>query len=333
MSCAPAHSLLYRPSRFNAYKPPSTPPPPPSPFSFALSFNNILAMIMVQKPVHLHSSPSTYHRRHPSAPPVVHVQPTHVPGLFSLSKPHPVTPPRSQQQHQNNNRQSRLSNNKSKPTSNARASQPTTALTAAQPLLSEDLNKLSTPGRPATKPHPVPVTSSVTPEKHPRGRQNLKHGKDKSKLRYAGDSCARNDILSYSLSGATLSPARERTTIGETRLNITRVLPQTFQTFPRRQRPPTNAILFHFLILFTLVSTTRLIPSLSLRRVNPTTPLRAPLRLILPCAPLRSSRPARLASLLDVVRITVILLPPRRLPKPCLSLVVLGSSRPGRIGR
>ena len=158
-------------------------------FSFAPSFNNILAMIMVQKPVHLHSSPSTYHRRHPSAPPVVHVQPTHVPGLFSLSKPHPVTPPRSQQQHQNNNRQSRLSNNKSKPTSNARASQPTTALTAAQPLLSEDLNKLSTPGRPATKPHPVPVTSSVTPEKHPRGRQNLKHGKDKSKLRYAGDSC------------------------------------------------------------------------------------------------------------------------------------------------
>ena len=156
-------------------------------FSFAPSFNNILAMIMVQKPVHLHSSPSTYHRRHPSAPPVVHVQPTHVPGLFSLSKPHPVTPPRSQQQHQNTNRQSRLSN-KSKPTSNARASQPTTALTAAQPLLSEDLNKLSTPGRPATKPHTVPVTSSVTPEKHPRGRQNLKHGKDKSKLRYAGDS-------------------------------------------------------------------------------------------------------------------------------------------------
>jgi hypothetical protein len=143
-----------------------------------------LAMIMVQKTVHHFSSPSTYHRRHPSAPPVVHVQPTHIPGLLSLSKPHPVTPPRSQQQHQNHNRQSRLSHNRPKPTNSvARPSHQTPSPAVAQPPLSEDLNKLSTPGRPTTKSHPLPVTSIITPEKAPRGRQSSKQSKDKSKPR------------------------------------------------------------------------------------------------------------------------------------------------------
>ena len=163
----------------------SAPPPPPSHLFFSLPLHSsslTLAMIMVQKPVHLLSSPSTYHRRHPSAPPVVHVQPTHIPGLLSLSKPHPVTPPRSQQ-HQNN-RQSRLSHNKPKPTnSTARPSHQTPAATVSQPPLSEDLNKLSTPGRFTTKSHPLPVTSTVTPERPPRGRQGSKQGKDKSKPR------------------------------------------------------------------------------------------------------------------------------------------------------
>jgi hypothetical protein len=141
-------------------------------------------MIMVQKPVHFLSSPSTYHRRHPSAPPVVHVQPTHIPGLLSLSKPHPVTPPRSQQQHQNNNRQSRLSHNRPKPTNSAvRPSHQTPTAAVAQPPLSEDLNKLSTPGRPTTKSHPLPATSTVTPERPPRGRTGSKQSKDKSKPR------------------------------------------------------------------------------------------------------------------------------------------------------
>lgn len=143
-----------------------------------------LAMIMVQKSVHLLSSPSTYHRRHPSAPPVVHVQSTHIPGLLSLSKPHPVTPPRSQQQHQNHNRQSRSSHNRPKPTNSAaRPSHQTPVAAVAQPPLSEDLNKLSTPGRPTTKSHPLPVTSTFTPEKPPRGRQSSKQSKDKSKPR------------------------------------------------------------------------------------------------------------------------------------------------------
>jgi hypothetical protein len=38
---------------------------------FILHIPHILEMIMVQKPVHLLSSPTTYHRRHPSAPPTV----------------------------------------------------------------------------------------------------------------------------------------------------------------------------------------------------------------------------------------------------------------------
>jgi hypothetical protein len=160
----------------------TSPSSPPLLFPFPPSYYYPLAMIMVQKPVHHFSSPSTYHRRLPSAPAVVTVQPTHIPGLLSLSKPHPVTPPRSQQQHQNyHNRQSRLSHNRPKPTSTARPSQPTPAASAVQPPLYEDLNKLSTPGRPATKPHPI--TSSVTPEKPPRGRQGSKQSKDKSKPR------------------------------------------------------------------------------------------------------------------------------------------------------
>lgn len=161
----------------------SHPTPRPSPTLTLLSLLPLhssfytLAMIMVQKPIHLLSSPSTYHRRHPSAPPVVHVQPTHIPGLLSLSKPHPVTPPRSQNQH---NRQTRLSHNRPKTGSAARLSHQTPV---AQAPLPEDLNKLSTPGRPSTKSHPLPVTSTVTPEKPPRGRQSSKQSKDKSKQR------------------------------------------------------------------------------------------------------------------------------------------------------
>jgi hypothetical protein len=155
-----------------------------SSFSLPLHSSPTIAMIMVQKPVHLLSSPSTYHhRRHPSAPPVVHVQPTHIPGLLSLSKPHPVTPPRSQQ-HQNNNRQSRLSHNKPKPTNSApRPSHQTPTAAVAQPPLSEDLNRVSTPGRPTIKSQSLSITSTVTPEKPPRGRQSSKQSKDKSKQR------------------------------------------------------------------------------------------------------------------------------------------------------
>ncbi|KAF8918719.1 hypothetical protein CPB85DRAFT_1373749 [Mucidula mucida] len=47
-------------------------------------------MMLVQKPPHFNISPAHFplqHRRHPSAPPAVLVQPTRTPGLLSLSKP------------------------------------------------------------------------------------------------------------------------------------------------------------------------------------------------------------------------------------------------------
>jgi hypothetical protein len=71
--------------------------------SFTPSKLSSLAMTMVQKPLHLLSSPSTHHRRYPSAPPAVLVQPTHIPGLLSLSKPHSSTPHSQQQQQQYHN--------------------------------------------------------------------------------------------------------------------------------------------------------------------------------------------------------------------------------------
>jgi hypothetical protein len=53
-------------------------------------------MILIHKPQHLPTMLSSTHRRHPSAPPAVLVQPTHTPGLLSLSKP--IRPsPRHQQ--------------------------------------------------------------------------------------------------------------------------------------------------------------------------------------------------------------------------------------------
>jgi hypothetical protein len=145
-------------------------------------------MIMVQKPVHLLSSPSTHHhRRHPSAPPTVLVQPTRIPGLLSLSKPAPVTPTRPQQQqqhHQNHqNRQSRSTHSKTKPTSTARHSSQSPAA-AAQPQPTDDLNKPFPSSRPPAKSNnTVSTTLSPSPEKPPRGRQNSKQSKDRSKPR------------------------------------------------------------------------------------------------------------------------------------------------------
>jgi hypothetical protein len=142
-----------------------------------------------------------------------------------------------------------------------------------------------------------------------------------------------NRYLIPLLLGATHSPARERTTIGEIMLNTTKVLPPIFQTFPRRQRFPTNAILFHILILSNVVNTTRSIPSLYPRRVIPTIPLPPLPRLILLYAPVPSSHLVPLASLPDVVRTSETLLPARHLPKPWLSLVLTDSCRLGIVVR
>lgn len=61
------------------------------------------AMMLVHKQPAIHlSQPSLTHRRHPSAPPTVIVQPTRTPGLLSLSKP--LQKPSPQRQLQPNQR-------------------------------------------------------------------------------------------------------------------------------------------------------------------------------------------------------------------------------------
>ncbi|KAI6043931.1 hypothetical protein EDC04DRAFT_2646228 [Pisolithus marmoratus] len=60
-------------------------------------------MILAQSPVSLPMSPPSSHRRHPSAPPAVVVQPTKVPGILSISKQNrparPQHPPSHPRQH------------------------------------------------------------------------------------------------------------------------------------------------------------------------------------------------------------------------------------------
>ena len=156
-----------------------------SPFSSLHSSSPpFLEMIMVHKPVHLLSTPTTYHRRHPSAPPTVQVQPTRIPGLLSLSKPPSITPTRPQQPHHqtHHNRNPRPAhNNKPKPASTARQSLPPP--TAAQAPLSEDLNNPLLVAHLPIKPQPLPATSSPAQDKSLRGRQSSKQNKDKPKPR------------------------------------------------------------------------------------------------------------------------------------------------------
>ena len=144
-------------------------------------------MIMVQKPLHLLSSPSTHHCWHPLAPLAVLIQPTYIPSLLSLSKPHSNTPPRSQpqqqQHHGHHHRQSRSSHNKPKPIIDSRPSQQPPPAANAQPPLSEDLNKLSTPPCLPAKSHSLTITPSPNIKKPSHGHQSLKLSKDKSKPR------------------------------------------------------------------------------------------------------------------------------------------------------
>ncbi|KAH8996342.1 hypothetical protein EDB92DRAFT_1794095 [Lactarius akahatsu] len=129
-------------------------------------------MIMVQKPVHMLSTP-TYHRRHPSAPPTVLVQPTRIPGLLSLSKPPSVTPPRPNQHQTHHNRHPRSThNNKPKSASTARQSLP--PLTAVQPLFSDASNNPPPVAQLPTRPPTLPATPSPQ-EKGNNRRHNSQH--------------------------------------------------------------------------------------------------------------------------------------------------------------
>ncbi|KAI0301611.1 hypothetical protein B0F90DRAFT_1718672 [Multifurca ochricompacta] len=154
-------------------------------------------MMMVQKPVHILTAPST-HRRHPSAPPAVLVQPTRIPGLLSLSKPlaQPRYQQQQQQQHQHHqthqNRNPRSAHNKPKPVNNARQSPPPPP-TATQPQHSEDLNKVFPTTRPISKPPAIPINPSPALERPPRGRQSSKQIKDKLKTRSNSQSLVRRN--------------------------------------------------------------------------------------------------------------------------------------------
>lgn len=129
-------------------------------------------MILAQFPVALPMSPSTSHRRHPSAPPAVVVQPTNVPGILSLAKP--IRPSSRQQLSQSHPRQHRTP----KPKLPASKTQP--------PSGSEATSK---PPPPSKSPELPPTTTAVkkpaTPaaDKSARGRQS-KAPKDKAATRY-----------------------------------------------------------------------------------------------------------------------------------------------------
>jgi hypothetical protein len=136
---------------------------PPSPFSSYHHYRlppPILNMMLVQKAPNFPTSlPSTHnhHRRHPSAPVVVH--PTRTPGLLSLSMAKP-TPSRHLQQQQRSNRTP-----KTKPA--GRSPKPTHAE-------AQQVNEAGTPGK-AQQP-----TSGSSPDKHVRGRQQA-HSKPAAK--------------------------------------------------------------------------------------------------------------------------------------------------------
>ncbi|KAF8800571.1 hypothetical protein BYT27DRAFT_7199698 [Phlegmacium glaucopus] len=114
-------------------------------------------MILVQKPLTL--TPVHIHRRHPSAPPTVVVQPTRTPGLLTLSKP--PRPPLSQRQNQ---RQTPKSLPKSKST----------------PVVPAPL--LNSPAEITDTKKSGVIAVPATPSPQPRGRGQSKQLKDQAQI-------------------------------------------------------------------------------------------------------------------------------------------------------
>lgn len=126
------------------------------PFSFPF-LNISIAMMLVQKaqPVLLSSPAQFSHRRHPSA--TVVVQPTHIPGLLTLSKPPRPSPSRQhQQQHRNHGRIQPRNGPKSSISTPVRAQ---TLIPAAE----------------------ITATAPATPSPQSRGRSHAKNSKEKNK--------------------------------------------------------------------------------------------------------------------------------------------------------
>ncbi|KIM70422.1 hypothetical protein SCLCIDRAFT_148749 [Scleroderma citrinum Foug A] len=120
-------------------------------------------MILAQFAVPLPMSPSTSHRRHPSAPPAVVVQPTKVPGILSIAKS-------SRQQHsQSHPRQHRtpkpkLSASKTQPPSTSSAED-----TSKHAIQSKQPTELAPAASVPDKKTPHPATPAA--DKSARGRQ------------------------------------------------------------------------------------------------------------------------------------------------------------------
>ncbi|KAI0322936.1 hypothetical protein OF83DRAFT_275009 [Amylostereum chailletii] len=137
-------------------------------------------MIMVQKPVHLLSSPVVRHRRLPSAPPAVLIQPTRTPGLLSLSKPAQPLAPRSQQRQQQQRtprpQKSRGANpNPRSPQPSKPQSQPAEPSDEASSKVTTAVATSDAPLAPKAK-----AQTSAPTDNSPRGRQNGKASKDRS---------------------------------------------------------------------------------------------------------------------------------------------------------
>lgn len=139
-------------------------------------------------------SPNISHRRHPSAPPAVVVQPTKTPGLLFISKQpsRPSTPRNHQQLPQSHQKQHRSPKPKQKhlvPQSGGRATQPQI------PELSEAPTR-----HPTQKSHSNAVVSKLirpatsSPDKSVRGRQS-KAPKDKGTTRSPSNAQARRSNI------------------------------------------------------------------------------------------------------------------------------------------
>ncbi|KAJ3857952.1 hypothetical protein EV368DRAFT_77196 [Lentinula lateritia] len=125
-------------------------------------------MILVHKQQFPLSSPYAHHRRHPSAPPAVVVQPTKVPGLLSLSKPVQRQPP-SLPRHRPSPKSKQV-----QPSPSPRATPAPEATSVLKPSPEIYANK-STPanarGRLHSKPKEKPTTRSNS-HSAVRGRRN-----------------------------------------------------------------------------------------------------------------------------------------------------------------
>ncbi|EAU89461.2 hypothetical protein CC1G_07687 [Coprinopsis cinerea okayama7 len=125
-------------------------------------------MMLVHKPPSFNIAPTVphAHRRHPSAPPAVVVQPTKTPGLLSISKPARTTHNRHMNSHQ------RRENNNAKAPSK-------TAKSQAQPLVARAPALLNPAEISHKKPAPPALQDPASPTPQQRGRGS-KHAREKA---------------------------------------------------------------------------------------------------------------------------------------------------------